>query len=250
MLKGLRRGVPAFLASVTSAAEAEIALRAGAEIIDAKNPVQGALGALAIPDIQSIVKAVGGRVTVSATIGDLPSDAAVISAAAEAVAATGVDIVKAGFFGQGPHREAIGSLGKARIGHARLAGVLMADHDPDFSLVPFMARAGFVVVMLDTAVKGAGGLRQALDDAQLAEFLGLARRHGLVAGLAGSLSIADIAPLARLAPDLLGFRGALCAAGRQGPMDAERAGAVAFALKSATANNIHGPSDPMERSVA
>ena len=47
-----------FLASVTSAAEAEIVLAAGADIIDLKDPHSGALGALPSPVTREAVRAV------------------------------------------------------------------------------------------------------------------------------------------------------------------------------------------------
>ena len=50
MIEGLRRGRPAFLASVINADEADIALEGGADIIDCKDPASGALGALARDD--------------------------------------------------------------------------------------------------------------------------------------------------------------------------------------------------------
>jgi uncharacterized protein (UPF0264 family) len=50
----------------------------------------------------------------------------------------------------------------------------------------------------------------------LADFLAEARRYGLLAGLAGSLREADAVALLPLRPDVLGFRGALCAAGARG----------------------------------
>src|SRR5262245_29278297 len=61
-----------FLASVRDAAEAELAIGAGADIVDLKDPEGGALGALPPATIEACVRAIGGRVPVSATIGDLP----------------------------------------------------------------------------------------------------------------------------------------------------------------------------------
>jgi dihydroneopterin aldolase len=61
-----------FLASVRDAAEAEMALACGADIIDLKDPSQGALGAVSLDAIASTVRCVAGRAPVSATIGDLP----------------------------------------------------------------------------------------------------------------------------------------------------------------------------------
>ena len=63
-----------FLASVRDAEEAELALRAGADIVDLKDPEQGALGALTPDTIAACVKQVAGRAPVSATIGDRPLD--------------------------------------------------------------------------------------------------------------------------------------------------------------------------------
>ena len=251
MLHGLKRDAPAFLASVTSASEAAIALGHGADVIDAKDPARGALGALSVDRIEAIVAAVAGRAPVSATIGDLPSDPAVMVSAAEVIAAAGVNVVKAGFFGAGPHEAAIAALGRAHLGKARLAGVLMADLDPDFGLIAAMARAGFAIVMLDTAAKGTGGLRAALCEVALIEFLGAARSHGLSAGLAGSLSQSDILALVRLSPDFLGFRGALCAGARTSDLQPSRVAAVASAIAAAAlkATNSGRPGE-IERSVA
>ena len=85
--------------------------------------------------------------------------------------------------------------------------------------------------MIDTFDKSAGSLRQHLDDDSLRAFIELARELGLMTGLAGSLRVADIAPLAALGPDLLGFRGALCQpGGRAAPLSVERVRAVRKAL--------------------
>ena len=59
---------PGMLASVTSVAEAEAALAAGADLIDLKEPARGALGALDLDTVVAIVAAVGGRRPVSATV--------------------------------------------------------------------------------------------------------------------------------------------------------------------------------------
>ncbi|MFA5958698.1 (5-formylfuran-3-yl)methyl phosphate synthase [Hyphomicrobium sp.] len=233
MIDGLRRGKPAFLASVTSAGEAEIALTGGADIIDCKDPASGALGALDIDTVREIVARVGGRLPVSATIGDLPSDPDVLVTATADMARTGVDVVKIGFFGGDDPRLAIWALGAAHAASTRLVAVLMADQDPDFALVPELAAAGFAGVMLDTADKAAGGLTTVLPVARLTEFLHLAREHGLFAGLAGSLKESDIAVLTLLEPDMLGFRGALCSSGRVSAIEFNRVVAVRHGLDAA-----------------
>lgn len=235
------RGVPAFLASVRDASEACEAFAAGADIIDCKDPNAGALGRLDMNEIARVVEAVSALVPVSATIGDTfatPLDAV---SAAEEVAATGVAIVKCGFFGTPSDAETVAALSKARLGKAHLFAVLMADRVPDFSLVPLLAQAGFIGVMLDTADKASGSLRQVMDKKQIEAFLSIARAYKLAAGLAGSLREEDIAPLVALGPDILGFRGALCEQGRTGTLNEERVVRVRRALDTAA---------KMQRSVA
>jgi uncharacterized protein (UPF0264 family) len=73
--------------------------------------------------------------------------------------------------------------------------------------------------MLDTAGKGGGSLTNHLGLDRLASFIANAHRSGLVAGLAGSLRLADVAALAPLGADYLGFRSALTHGGRAGELD-------------------------------
>lgn len=221
-----RLPVPAFLASVTCVTEARIALDAGADFIDCKYPKAGALGALPPETIAGIVAVVAGAKPVSATIGDLPTEPPAMVAAAEAIAATGVNIVKVGFFGGGDPHHAIADLGHARLAQARLVAVLMADRQPDLTVIPALAGAGFYGVMLDTADKAAGPLTKVASIAFLDEFLRVSRNCGLSSGLAGSLQRRDIATLIPLRPDILGFRGALCRDGRTSVLDAARTAAV------------------------
>ncbi len=230
MIDGLRLAKPAFLASVTDADEAEAAIAGGADIIDCKNPVSGALGALSADTVREIVKHVGGRLPVSATVGDLPSDADVLVPAAVDMASTGVDVVKVGFFDEAGSTEAITALGGADLGVAKLVAVLMADMKPDFGLLPKLAAAGFAGAMLDTANKTAGGLTSVLSIARLREFVRLARHNNLFVGLAGSLKESDIPRLVDLEPDMLGFRGALCLGGRTSALERGRVAAVRVAL--------------------
>lgn len=241
MANSQTRGGPAFLASVRSAPEACEAFAAGADVIDCKDPFAGALGRLDLDEIVSVVDAVGTLAPVSATIGDTFATPADAVRSAEDVAATGVAIVKCGFFGAPSDVGTIVALSKAKLGRAHLFAVLMADRVPDFSLVPHLSQAGFIGVMLDTAGKDSGSLRQIMDTARIEAFLSVARAYKLAAGLAGSLCEEDIAPLAALGPDILGFRGALCEQGRAGTLNEERVVRVRRAIDAAA---------KMQRSVA
>lgn len=222
----------AWLASVVDAAEARLALDAGVGIVDAKNPMRGALGDLPHAAVRAIVAAVDGRAPVSATVGDfpdMPPDA--VRAAVAAMAETGVDFVKLGCFPAASLHACLDALAPLAARHA-LVAVLFADRDPDFALLPRLAAWGFRGVMLDTADKTGGGLTRCQSPAQLAAFVAQARRHGLFSGLAGSLRLADIPALAALEPDYLGFRGALCGGhARTAALDAGALAAVSRAMR-------------------
>jgi uncharacterized protein (UPF0264 family) len=222
------------LASVTSAAEAELAIAGGADIIDLKDPQAGALGALSSSVIRDAVQVVAGRRTASATAGNLPMQPRIVADAAERIAGLGVDIVKVGFFPGGDPQACIAALGQLAAGGTRIVAVLFGDTAPDFALIDRLCDAGFAGAMLDTADKGAGGLRRHMDDDRLGAFVDRVRRGGMISGLAGSLTIDDVAPLCRLRPDYLGFRGALCSAGRTSTLEIERVRAVRSAMDRAT----------------
>jgi dihydroneopterin aldolase len=199
------------LASVTGPAEAEIAVAYGADIIDLKDPAQGALGALEPAAVQATVAAIAGRRPVSAVTGDLPMQPLIIYRAVEAMAAAGVDYVKVGLFPDSQRDDCVRALAPlARL--TKIVGVMFADSGADDGLVPLMAECGFTGAMVDTANKGQGRLLDHADVASLGVFVRACRDHALLSGLAGSLEAPDVPRLLLLAPDYLGFRGALCAA--------------------------------------
>ena len=198
------------LASVTGAGEAEIALEQGADIIDLKDPGEGSLRALPLDAVRETVAAVAGRRPVSAVAGDLPMEPDTIVAAVEGLARTGVDYVKVGL-APGPLRSDCVRALAASTRATNVVAVMFADREPDISLLPLIAECGFAGAMLDTARKASGRLLDHADMASLQEYVDRCRRHRLMTGLAGSLEPPDIPRLLMLAPDFLGFRGALCA---------------------------------------
>jgi uncharacterized protein (UPF0264 family) len=207
------------LASVATLDEAALALELGADIVDLKDPAKGALGAWTTDRLQEAVRRFGDRGVLSATTGDLPMTPSMLVRAARETAATGVRYVKVGFFKGGDHPACAAALAPLAAGGLRLVAVMMADQQPEFALLPVLAQAGFAGAMLDTADKRAGGLMRHQSGATLVAFVAEARRMGLMSGLAGSLSLADIPALAAPDPDYLGFRGALCRGDRTGSLD-------------------------------
>jgi uncharacterized protein (UPF0264 family) len=204
------------LASVNSLKEAALVLSANVDIIDLKQPALGALGALETDSVKKIVTWVDGRCPVSATIGDLPMRPKRVFSAVEAMADTGVDYIKIGFF---PGNDWPGTIKKLTVltqKNLDLIAVLFADSLADdnnqtlFTSMAALKEAGFKGIMLDTMNKTKGSLIQVMARRQIEQFVIQAKAYQLLCGLAGSLRLKDIPALLSCQPDYLGFRGALC----------------------------------------
>ncbi|MGO9006879.1 MAG: (5-formylfuran-3-yl)methyl phosphate synthase [Beijerinckiaceae bacterium] len=198
------------LASVSNPSETEIALAEGADIIDLKDPSKGAFGAVDLSTLRSTLGRVAGRRRVSAACGDLPMDPRVLVEAATALAATGVDFVELGLFPSDRTAACIAAL-QPVAARTKLIAVCFADIGADFAWLPLLGEAGFAGAMLDTAVKAKLRLIDYMNISELDRFVQVCRSNKLMTGLAGALEAPDVARLLLLAPDFLGFRGALCA---------------------------------------
>lgn len=198
------------LASVNSITEARVVLDAGVDIIDIKNPHEGALGALDIASIKNIVQFIDHEVFISATIGDIESDDPELMEYIAKIASTGVDYVKVGLFASSASDYFIETINNAVKTGVKLVVVLFAEDIKDVnSIVPLM-QTGITGIMLDTKIKKSENLCEILSKYELQQFIDLAKEYNLLTGLAGSLKFENIVSLLELKPDYLGFRGALC----------------------------------------
>src|SRR6185295_11263243 len=84
------------LVSVASARDAQAALAGGADLIDAKDPASGALGAVSVNTLREIHAAVAGARPVTAALGDADEEDA-IEQAARTFAQAATTFVKIGF---------------------------------------------------------------------------------------------------------------------------------------------------------
>lgn len=200
-----------WLASVESLEEAQLLVEQLPDILDMKNPSKGALGALTHQTVTQIVNWINKRCLCSATVGDLPMQPEIISAAIRSMAETGVDYVKIGLFDEPGLIQCIQQLEPTIISLKKpVIAVIFADQLPQQELIPLLEKYGFAGVMLDTARKDGQGLLNHLSVAALHQFVVEAKSAGLLCGLAGALRIEDIETLSPLQPDYLGFRSALC----------------------------------------
>jgi uncharacterized protein (UPF0264 family) len=224
----------ALLASVCSVAEARAAATAGADLIDLKDPRRGALGALPLHEIMSIVVQLRAHwpiKPISATIGDVPfHQLDTIAQYALETAGTGVDYVKVGI---APGPFARDGLARLATLPARVVPVLLCDDGVTADLVRYAASLGFAGVMFDTARKQGRTLFDCVAFDTLATLLELAAAHGALTGIAGALGVAQLPAIQALAPDFAGFRTALCIGGRTATLDPDRVRSLRAALHEA-----------------
>src|SRR2546426_6720769 len=209
------------LVSVADASEAHAALLGGADVIDAKDPRQGALGAVRQVVLGTICTAVGAGRPVSAALGD-EGPPTLIERRARAAARRGAAFVKVGFRAAPTVSQARRRAEAARRGAGEREGegtrvvlVAYADWARAHSLAPeplvaLAADTDAAGVLLDTAFKPAG-LFALLDTRTVGAWIAAAHDAGLFACLAGSLGGPDFAAPPALGADPAAPRAAACA---------------------------------------
>lgn len=225
------------LVSVVNSEEARNAVDGGADLIDAKDPTTGALGAVSLAALRQIHGIVAGRRIVTAAIGD-DLDEANIERAAFDYGSMGVGFVKIGFASiTDPSRvdrlltlavRGVRATGQADCG---VVAVAYADTEGDISversaLVDIAERTGATGVLLDTADKNGPSLPQLVSPASLEAWVGMAHDAGLTVALAGGLTVNDLSFIRDTGADIAGVRGAACATGRSSRIVEEKVRAL------------------------
>ncbi|MGN6869017.1 MAG: (5-formylfuran-3-yl)methyl phosphate synthase [Solirubrobacteraceae bacterium] len=228
------------LVSVVSADEAARAVAGGADIVDVKDPGEGALGAPAPRTLSEVVRAVGGAVPVSVALGDLPDLPHTAALAARGAALSGATYVKLGLRGVRELERAVAmmsAVADAVAPHTEVIAVAYADAevlDPP-SLAPawlpaLVERTGIAGALVDTFVKDGRGLYAWLSEAELADLISGTHRVGGIFGVAGQLRCGE---LARVAADVVGVRSAVCRGGdRAAELDPELVAAAVAGLRA------------------
>jgi len=213
------------LVSVRDAEEAAAALAGGAAIVDAKEPAAGALGAVEPAALAAVRGVVPTTVPLSAAGGDvaMPADLERSLGAIEVP----LTFVKLGF--RGVDSAALAEdllslavrLAERMPGSPAVIAVAYADWrraggPPPESFPGIIQRAGAHGLLVDTAIKHAGTLRDFLPADELLALGHALKLSGLRYALGGSLDRRDV-PLALAAgADIFGVRGAVSVGGRNG----------------------------------
>jgi len=197
------------LISVKNVEEALLALGAGADIIDLKDPSVGALGALDLSQTIRIVQAINGSGYVSATVGEGHASLNELMTVIHARARFGVDMIKIAVSTLFYKPSFIVELKKLTSEGVKIVAVFFADEEINLNLLAKLQEAGFFGAMLDTKNKKHDLL--ALQTSKtLWQFTQLCHKYCLKSGFAGSLKPKHIDSLVKFSPTYIGFRGGVC----------------------------------------
>jgi (5-formylfuran-3-yl)methyl phosphate synthase len=245
------------LVSVRSAAEVEVALDGGAEIIDAKEPRHGSLGAVSPAALVDILAAVPPQHAVSVALGDLttPEEASRAIALLPLGDRAAPIYLKLGFAGvaslervQPVIAAALEAAGQKRAS-IQIVPVAYADAHragapaPD-AILRLSARSRVAGILLDTHTKDGLALPKWMEPPLLVAWVSRARDAGLLTALAGGLKLEDVAPVSAAEPDIIGVRGAACEGGRDGRISVERVRALRERLE-VDSGSVQAPAHPL-----
>jgi uncharacterized protein (UPF0264 family)/TusA-related sulfurtransferase len=212
------------MVSVQNVAEALEAEQGGADVVDVKN-LQEALVGSGHPDIVRQVRSqIPVEKHVSVTLGVVPNQPGTVAMAAYAAAALNATSVKIGFR-QADYSMAVEVLRQSRQAlegfNTKLIGSLFADNtlyegglDP--KLMIQLAKDGECDgFLIDTLTKDGRNLFDFIPEGELREMVLQGKELGLSTSLSGHLKLEDLDELARINPDIVGVRGAVCASGNR-----------------------------------
>lgn len=232
------------LVSVRSAGEIGAAVSGGADIIDAKEPGRGSLGPVSAKTFWDIAKQLPRDKSLSAALGDF-TDVTEVDAAISGfprVDRPSPLYLKLGFAGVSSARR-IRALLETAVRASRdrhppapaIIGVAYGDWELAGTLRPELicqeaVAAGAAGLLLDTQVKRGTHLLDWIQPERLAAVVGLAHGAGLLTAVAGGLRAEQLEVVRQCEPDIVGFRGAVCAGGRSGRVSRAKVAAIRRAM--------------------
>lgn len=241
--------------SVVSGEEARQAIAGGADIVDVKDPSEGALGAPAPNVLSDVVRVVGTAAPVSVALGDLPDLPHTAALAARGAALSGAAYVKVGLRGVRDLERAVAMM--RAVADAVTPGgdgvsVIAAAYADAAALDPpaltaeclpeLVGRTGIAGALVDTLTKDGRGLYGWVSEAELTDLIDRTHQAGAMFAVAGQLRPGE---LCRVPADVVGVRSAVCRAGdRASDLQAELVAAAVAELRAGNGGQpgtIHVP---------
>ncbi len=209
------------MVSVQNLAEALEAERGGADVVDVKNLQEALVGSGHPSVVQQVRAQIPAEKHVSVTLGVVPNQPGTVAMAVYAAAVLNATSVKVGFC-KADYDTAAEVLRESRQAlegfNTKLIGSLFADNPLYGGLDPHLmvqlAKDGQCDgLLIDTLTKDGRNLFDFMPEPELKEMVFQGKELGLSTALSGHLRIEDLDELARINPDIVGVRGAVCGKG-------------------------------------
>jgi len=213
----IRRNKLKIMVSITTPEEALNIIDCGVDIIDIKNPSEGALGANLPWITRNIINEVRKFSEVSVTLGDMPYLPGTASLSALGAALLGVDYIKVGLLGPKNIKEALNisssitrTFQEFKV-NAKLIIAGYADYKNQRCISPLILpkiaiQSGAWGLLIDVKEKNNNGLFNYLSFEELKKFVDESHSLGLNVALAGSLGLNDVQTIIKIGSDIMGVR--------------------------------------------
>ena len=211
------------MVSVQDLAEALEALKGGADIVDVKNLQEALVGSARPGVVKEVRDAVPPEHHASVTLGVVPNQAGTVAMAVYTAGALNATSVKVGFMNSEydqaveillASREALGGFDTKLIGSLFADNELYGGLDPH-RMVQLAVDGKCDGFLIDTLTKDGRNLFDFIPEPKLREIVFEGKQRGLSTALSGHLRIDNLDELARINPDIVGVRGAVCAKGER-----------------------------------
>ncbi len=209
------------MVSVQDLREALEALAGGADIVDVKNLQEALVGSAHPGVVKQVRDAVPGEHHASVTLGVVPNQVGTVAMAVYTAGVLNATSVKVGFM-KTDYELAVETLLASREAlegfDTKLIGSLFADNPLYDGLDPHLM-AGLATDgrcdgwLIDTLTKDGRNLFDFMSEGELKELVFEGKEQGMSTALSGHLRIDDLDELARINPDIVGVRGAVCTKG-------------------------------------
>jgi uncharacterized protein (UPF0264 family) len=203
-------------------------VKAGADLVDVKEPMRGPLGMAEAEVVGAVLKTVGAKIPVSAALGEWSPNALT-----DAVwhLELPLSFVKWGLAGYAAHPgwgEDILDTRRQVPARIHVVAVAYADHAKAKSIPPaevakFAKRYRYAAFLLDTFSKDGKTLLDHLSPEELTEIVQSLKGGGVKVAVGGSLKLEQLKHVLPAEPDWVAVRGGVCVGGkRTGDLDPAR----------------------------
>lgn len=209
------------MVSVQNLNEAIEALHGGADIVDVKNLQEALVGSAHPLTVKAVRDSIPMDRHASVTLGVVPNQAGTVAMAVYTAGILDATSVKVGFM-ETEYNQAVEILSECKEAlngfDTKLIGSLFADNPLydglDAShMVDLAQDSKCDGWLIDTLTKDGRNLFDFIPESELRDMVLSGKKSGMSTALSGHLKMSDLDELARINPDIVGVRGAVCQKG-------------------------------------